>query len=99
MGERLRKIPEQPLRGGVILFRQQAEIVAQREKLLEQLAGVITPADKNVGVAPVSYRSTNPLDMSLRSTASIVPLTRASTGGKKPTAGISSVLASNWSDP
>jgi hypothetical protein len=50
MGECLREIAEQPLRGGVILFRQQAEIVARREKPLEQHAGVITPAEKNVGV-------------------------------------------------
>ena len=50
MGERLRKIAKQPLSGGVILFRQQAEIVAQRKKSLEQLAGAITPAEKDVRV-------------------------------------------------
>jgi hypothetical protein len=57
MGEGLRKISQQPLGIGVILFRQQAEVVAQRKNSLEQFACVVTPADKNVGVSqPVTAR-------------------------------------------
>ena len=47
--------------------------------------------------AAVSYRSTNPPRRSFRSIASTVPSTRGSSGGKKPTCGISSALASNRS--
>src|SRR6201995_1309682 len=51
MRERLRKVPEQPPGFGVVLLRQQAEIVAEIDEALEELERLVVTAEQLVAVA------------------------------------------------
>ena len=44
MRERLRKVADEPLRDGVVLLREQAEVVAKVEQRMEEGLGLLSPA-------------------------------------------------------
>ena len=51
MGERLGKVAHEPTRDRVVLLGQQAEVVAQVEEPLEELAGIVVTTQQRQAVS------------------------------------------------
>ena len=89
---------EEPLEGGpcIVVAADQGQAVGQPEGAEQENALTLgKPVDLGVGLIAVHET----VGEQLASIASIVPRTRASSGGKKPTRGIMSKLASRCFEP
>lgn len=47
MGERLREVPEQSLRGRIILLREETDVIGEPEQALGVAAGVLVTAEES----------------------------------------------------
>lgn len=91
---------QQPLEQfhGVAMATDEVQIVDQPERTGEKRARA-PESPSTCSERSESYRLTKPSTVSSRATASIVPTTRESVGGRNPTIGIMSTLASSSVDP